>query len=285
MKDLISNVTLFNFEGSEIRVVVGPNEDMFVAKDVASVLGYSDTAKAIAAHCKASMKVGESSTLHPQTVLIPERDIYRLVMRSKLPAAERFEEWIVSEVLPSIRKTGSYAMAGALVQRSPSLPDFSNPAEAARAWADQFERRVSLEQKIAADAPKVEALDRIAESDGEFNVREAAKDLKMPERKFVDWLIRHDWAFRNGRRKRLVGYREKEKAGYIRHDVKTMKDGDGEEFAATQMLFTAKGIARIAIEISAGDKEGRDLQSAGDLFADPRQRIASRTTSEARDAN
>lgn len=145
---------------------------------------------------------------------------------------------------------------------SAALPDFSNPAHAARAWADQFERRAALERKIEEAAPKVEALERISNSEGEFNVREAAKDLKIPERKFIDWLIRNGWCFRNGRRKRLVGYSDKEKAGLIRHHMKTMQDQDGEEFTATRMFFTAKGIARIATEI------GRQAypDSSPDLF-------------------
>lgn len=50
----------------------------------------------------------ETQGLHPQTNLITEKDVYRLVMNSKLPAAQEFEEWVVSEVLPSIRKTGAY---------------------------------------------------------------------------------------------------------------------------------------------------------------------------------
>ncbi|MBR7919026.1 hypothetical protein KDX16_24845 [Burkholderia vietnamiensis] len=115
----------FTFDGAQVRVVTVDGEPWFVARDVAFVLGYVDAPKAIAAHCKAGRKVGDSPTLHPQTVLIPERDVYRLVMRSKLPTAERFEEWVVGEVLPSIRKTGAYVAPVA------ALPNFSDPVAAA----------------------------------------------------------------------------------------------------------------------------------------------------------
>ncbi|MFM0135069.1 BRO-N domain-containing protein [Caballeronia grimmiae] len=104
----MSQVTPYLFDGSAVRVVDVEGEPLFVARDVANILGYADAPKAIAAHCKASRKVGNLPTLHPQTVLIPERDVYRLIMRSKMAAAERFEEWVVAEVLPSIRKTGAY---------------------------------------------------------------------------------------------------------------------------------------------------------------------------------
>lgn len=108
----MSSITPFNFEGRSIRTLVGPDgEPWFVAKDVAEVLGYANSRKAVADHCKAPSAVGGNDSLppiDPQTTVIPERDVYRLIMRSKLPAAEQFEEWVVGEVLPSIRKTGSY---------------------------------------------------------------------------------------------------------------------------------------------------------------------------------
>lgn len=103
----------FQFDHLPIRVLTDEKgEPWFVAKDVAALLGYSDTAKAVKAHCRAyqPVGVGKTPTLDPQTLIIPERDLYRMVMRSRLESAERFEEWVVGEVLPSIRKTGAYAV-------------------------------------------------------------------------------------------------------------------------------------------------------------------------------
>jgi prophage antirepressor-like protein len=109
----MSTLIPFTFGTDEVRVITERGEPWFVARDVAKVLGYADTAKAVKAHCKSHrmVGVGVSPTLDPQTTLIPERDVYRLVMRSKLPAAERFEDWVVGDVLPSIRKTGRYGSA------------------------------------------------------------------------------------------------------------------------------------------------------------------------------
>jgi prophage antirepressor-like protein len=103
--------TQFSFHGLLVRVIDdGNGEPLFIAKDVAEALGYANTSKAINAHCKAV------STCHTEmggqvraVQIIPERDLYRLVMKSKLPAAEQFEEWVVGQVLPSIRKTGQYS--------------------------------------------------------------------------------------------------------------------------------------------------------------------------------
>lgn len=108
-----SNIMNFNFEGNEVRTVTDEHGDpWFIAKDVAQLLGYTNTADAIVKHCKAVVQDGiairDSIGRMQKTALIPERDVYRLIMRSKLPSSEKFEEWVVSEVLPSIRKTGSY---------------------------------------------------------------------------------------------------------------------------------------------------------------------------------
>lgn len=82
-----------------------------MAKDVAGVLGYVDTRQAARVHCKVAQDIGGVKTtlpLDPQTKIIPERDVYRLIIRSRLPEAEAFEEWVVGEVLPMIRRTGMY---------------------------------------------------------------------------------------------------------------------------------------------------------------------------------
>lgn len=92
------------FGSDKIRVVAdGSGEPWFVGKDIADALGYFDTNQAIRKHCKHGVPFGGAvdsttpfETLDPQTIIIPERDVYRLIMRSKLPYAEKFEEWVVS---------------------------------------------------------------------------------------------------------------------------------------------------------------------------------------------
>lgn len=105
----MSSIVPFSFEAAEVRVVAIDGEPWFVGRDVAAILGYSEPHKAIARHCKGGMDHPVPSDGGVQVMkIIPERDLYRLVMKSKLPGAERFEEWVVGEVLPSIRKTGGY---------------------------------------------------------------------------------------------------------------------------------------------------------------------------------
>ena len=97
----------------KVRVIERNNEPWFVGKDVAEALGYSQPAKAIREHVKDTHKgVSEMDTPggRQQIIIIDEAGLYSLVLRSKLPAAEAFQVWVVAEVIPSIRKTGSYSV-------------------------------------------------------------------------------------------------------------------------------------------------------------------------------
>lgn len=106
----MNELQIFNFENNEVRTMIVNDEPFFVANDVAKTLGYTNPSKATNDHCKKGFTGwGNDSLGRPQQFkLIPESDVYRLVFRSKLPEAEKFENWVTEEVLPSIRKTGSY---------------------------------------------------------------------------------------------------------------------------------------------------------------------------------
>ena len=108
----MSNIAPYTFEGVSVRALEIDGEPWFVGKDIASALGYANPQKAVRDHCKAYRPVGVNDSftpsLDPQTVLVNEPDMLRLIVNSTLPAAERFERWVFEEVLPSIRKTGSY---------------------------------------------------------------------------------------------------------------------------------------------------------------------------------
>ena len=95
-----------------IRIADHDGRPWFVARDIAMALGYQDPADAIQRHCKKAndFNVGISPDGVPAPKIIPESDVYRLVMRSKLPSAEIFQDWVVEEVLPAIRKTGTYTI-------------------------------------------------------------------------------------------------------------------------------------------------------------------------------
>lgn len=105
---------VFNFSETqtEIRSLLIDGNPYFVGNDVAKALGYSNSRKALSDHCR---YVTIRYIPHPQNVekklkvqIIPESDVYRLIIKSTLPTAEKFERWVMEEVLPSIRKKGYY---------------------------------------------------------------------------------------------------------------------------------------------------------------------------------
>ena len=100
-----------NDEFGQVRTVEVEGKIYFVGIDIAKALGYSNPSKAVIQHCKGVTKLGIPSKGGKQeTNCIPEGDLYRLVTHSELPSAERFENWVFDEVLPTLRKTGSYEM-------------------------------------------------------------------------------------------------------------------------------------------------------------------------------
>lgn len=108
-----------NPEFGDLRCIEKDGEPWFVGKDVAAALGYADTAKAIRAHVDAEdkqiIKVDEMATLDVKSnfgmTIINESGLYSLIFGSKLEKAKRFKHWVTSEVLPALRKTGSYTIS------------------------------------------------------------------------------------------------------------------------------------------------------------------------------
>ena len=136
-----------SFENYQIRIITDEQgEPWFVASDVAAVLGYAQTNnmnKLIDEDDK-NKRVLQIGGNYVNQSLINESGLYQAIFGSTKLEAKRFKRWVTSEVLPSIRKTGSYGAPAA------NLPDFSNPAAAARAWAEEYERGqvLAIENKL-----------------------------------------------------------------------------------------------------------------------------------------
>ena len=161
-----------NDEFGSIRTVTIENEPWFVGKDVAEVLGYTNPSKALSDHVDTEDKLNNETLLslgQRGGWLINESGLYSLIMSSKLPSAKKFKRWVTSEVLPAIRKTGSY-----------NLPDFSNPAEAARAWAKEYEEKQKALAQVTEMKPKAEFYDDVTGSTDTIDIGSVAKVLNIP---------------------------------------------------------------------------------------------------------
>lgn len=104
----MAEITPFNFGSNIVRVVSRNNDPWFIANDVCKALGYSNTSKAIADHLDDDERYNESLDRGGSLLLISESGLYALILRSRKPEARKFAKWVTSEVLPTIRKTGSY---------------------------------------------------------------------------------------------------------------------------------------------------------------------------------
>ena len=159
----------YAFNGSEIRTVFFNGEPWFIAKDVAEALGYTDTDQAIRKHCKATITLPVESTGQVRHMrIIPERDVYRLILNSRLQSAERFEEWVVAEVLPSIRKRGMFIMGQQKIRTELLDALAENIREKALPALREFDRLTEHDYWLACKNPEKYkrlcqlAIDRVA---------------------------------------------------------------------------------------------------------------------------
>lgn len=178
------------FENSEfgsVRTVDFNGKTYFIANDVAKALGYVETAKAIRTHCKGVSEMDIPTNGGIQKVkIIPEGDIYRLVIKSQLPNAEKFESWIFDEVLPSIRKHGLYAVDELL-----NNPEFA--IKAFTALKEEREKRAIAEQKIIEQKPLVDFAMHVSQAKDTIDMEEMAKvandeHINIGRNRLIKWL-------------------------------------------------------------------------------------------------
>lgn len=165
-------LTPFDFDGQAVRVVTINGEPWFVLADVCRVLSIanpSDAATRIDPDALGTTEVIDSMGRPQRVRIVSEAGVYEVVFLSRKPEARDFKRWLTREVIPTIRKTGSYGVAPALPQ------DY---ATALRALASEVEKTAELEAKVEADAPKVIFADAVATSRTEILVGELAKILR-----------------------------------------------------------------------------------------------------------
>ena len=197
------NLQIFkNEEFGKIRTVEKNDVVYFAGSDVAKALGYAIPHKAVQTHCKGVLKWNIPTDSGNQDVLfITEGDVYRLIMRSKLPSAERFESWVMDEVLPSIRKNGGY-IAG-----QETMTDEELLAKALMVANNKIAERDRIiehqKAKIEYDRPKTIFADAVATSNTSILVGDLAKiicqnGVQIGQKRLFAWLRENGYLMKSG---------------------------------------------------------------------------------------
>lgn len=142
---------------------------------------------------------------------------------------------------------------GKLNQPVSMLPNFADPVEAARAWADEVEQKriakqevIALQSKVEETKPVVEAYGRIAIADGSLNMTEAAKTLQVRPIDLRRWLHANRWIYRRNGSKNWLGYQDRIQSGLIEHKINTYEKDDGSQGISEQVRITPKGLTVLA---------------------------------------
>jgi prophage antirepressor-like protein len=234
----------YNDEFGSIGILMIDGKPYFPATECAKVLGYKNTRDAIAKHCKGdgvakrdgvaftTNQYGITTEQKVEKTYISEGNLYRLIIRSKLPAAERFEMWVMDEILPTIRKYGAYATYDTLDELLRS-PRFAN--ELIKKLAKEREKSEVLEELATEMAPKALYCDLVLQSKNLLPVSLIAKDYGMSASSFNALL--HDLGVQFKIGGTWLLYQEHAGNGY----TQTRTYRVGENVAAMHTCWTQKG--------------------------------------------
>ena len=232
----MSELMIFNNpEFGNIRMMDEDGSVLFCGVDVALTLGYKRPKDAISTHAKGAVKRRTLTAGGEQEMLfIPESDLYRLVFSSKLPTAEKFTDWVTKDVLPAIRKHGGYVngqermtpeelMAAALLMAQKTIAD-----------RDARISTLTVENQIMA--PKADYFDALVDRNLLTGFRETAKQLGVPPRAFVNFLIEKKYVYRDKKGK-ILPYEAKNDGLF---EVKECLN-EKTKWSGVQTLITPKG--------------------------------------------
>ena len=258
----MDNLKVFkNDEFGQLSVIVKNNKEYIEAIEVATILGYSNPRDAISRHCNeegvvfsdvrvvTGIKKDNSKAFKVVTKkFIDEGNLYRLIIKSKLPSARRFEKWVMDEVLPSIRKHGAY-MSEDVINKTLDDPDFI--IEMATKLKYEREQRRLLEEKakhleatITIDKPYTNFGKSIATSSDAITIGQFAKilsnnDIEVGRNRLFSWFRDNGYLIKSGKDKNIP------KQSYIKQGLFTVEERvvrtlEGEVISTTT-LITGKG--------------------------------------------
>lgn len=233
---MTTDIQVFKNEdlNASIRTIEQDGQILFCGKDVATVLGYANPTKAIRDHCKGGPKRYPLETAGglQEVSFITEPDLYRLIVGSKLPSAQRFEAWIFEDVLPTIRRTGHYGS---------SVEDHFN-----RLLQDGAALIEAQKAKLLEIEPKAAFAEAVEESESLHSVGELAKvisqaGVSMGQKRLFGMLRRDGWLMKVGKDRNLPTQKARE-MDVIRIEMGQYVDGDGANCTTSTPRITGKGM-------------------------------------------
>lgn len=253
----MSELQRFSFQGVEVRTIFADGETWFVLNDLCRVLDVANprnTASRISPQDKGVRRVDTLGGGQNMTV-VNESGMYDVVLESRKPQARAFRRWVTSEVLPAIRRTGSYAQ---------SEPPMSGAELMAAAVVEAQKVLVQREERIRELEPKAAAWASLASVGGDLSVSEAAKvlsrdpDISIGRQRLFDFLEDIGWIYRaGGRRPHWEAYQRHVDNGRLTQKLgKPFFNSRTEEWeqAAPQIRITPKGIEALRDRLSVGSQ-------------------------------
>ncbi len=222
---------IFNFEGSQVKVIIDQEgEPWFLATEIANILGYrmASDATRILEDDEVHKHIMRTNRGTRKFTIVNESGLYSLIFLSRKPEAKKFKKWVTSEVLPKIRKTGGYGQQ----------VNLSDPKLLHQLVLDYTQRVYQLEDQLEADQPKVNFYDDFINSDGLYNLQNAARALGLNPNLFINSL-KNNYLFYQGRA--LVPYQRYRDQGLF-----VVKSNAVDNQAFYQTYITPKGLEYFA---------------------------------------
>ena len=239
-----------NPEFGSVRTVTINGEYWFVGSDVARALGYSKLNEAVRTNTRemdtTTAGVIDSIGRTQQMVVINESGMYDMIFESRLPKAKDFRHWVTSDVLPELRRTGSYS-----IQSKPDSYTISDPVERAKRWIEEQEEsrreKRALEEKVSVLEPDASAFQALCDSKLLTNFRDGAKELGMSQSQLIGWLKREKYIYSTskGELRPMEPYRKS--------DLFQMKSYTNpyNGFSGIQTYLTPKGLQYFKMQLEA----------------------------------
>lgn len=248
----------FTYDGQQVRTVIIDGEPWFLLNDLCSVLRIQNVGNVLARLSddeRSSIRLADGTSGNPTRAIVSEPGMWNVILRSDSPYAEPVRRWVTHEVLPAIRRTGSYSVT----------PQLQGAELLARAVLEAQAMLAAKDERIAELTPRAEVADRLLDADGDLSVADAAKALTRAgidtgATRMFKTLAGLRWIYRGQADGRWHVYQSAIETGYMSALPQSHYHPKTGELVmdAPQPRITPKGLQRLMQRLTPA----RDLQPA-----------------------